>query len=55
VVRILDEDVVFHPPPPASERRGVAVILALESAQVPAVTGDLPAMEAPAPPPMTEV
>jgi hypothetical protein len=52
VVRILDEDVVS---PPASERRGAAVILALESAQVPAATGDLPAVEAPAPPPMIEV
>jgi hypothetical protein len=48
VVRILDEDVA---PPPASERHGAAVVLALESAQVPVARSDLPAVEVPVPPP----
>jgi hypothetical protein len=38
-----------------SERRDAAVVLALESAQVPAATSHLPAVEVSAPPPMTEV
>jgi hypothetical protein len=52
VVRILDEDVAPHP---ALERHGAAVVLALESAQVPAATSDLPAVEVPVPPPTMEV
>jgi hypothetical protein len=52
VGRVLDEDVV---PPLASERHGAAAVLALESAQVPAATSDLPAVEVPVPPPTIEV
>jgi hypothetical protein len=52
VVRILGEDVT---PPPASEKLGAAVVLALESAQVPAATSDLPAVEVPVPSPTIEV
>jgi hypothetical protein len=52
VVVVLDEDAV---PPPASERRDAMVVLALELAQVPAVTSHLPAVEVPAAPPTMEV
>jgi hypothetical protein len=52
VVVVLDKDVL---PPPASGRHDVAVIIALESAHVLAVTSRLPAVEVPAPPPMMEV
>jgi hypothetical protein len=48
VVVVQDEDVV---PPPASERHDATVVLALESAHVPAVKSRLPAVEVPAPPP----
>jgi hypothetical protein len=43
---VLDEDMA---PPPASERHGAAVVLALESAQVSAATSHLPAVEVPMP------
>jgi hypothetical protein len=52
VVVVLEEDVV---PPLVSERHDAAVVLALESAQVPAVTSHLPAVEVPVPPPTMEV
>jgi hypothetical protein len=45
---VQDEDVM---PPPASERHDAAVVLALESAHVPAVKSRLPAVEVSAPPP----
>jgi hypothetical protein len=47
VVMVLDEDMA---PSPASERHGAAVVLALESAQVPAATSHLPAVEVLVPP-----
>jgi hypothetical protein len=50
VVMVLYEDVV---PPPASERHGAVAVLALESAQVPAVMSHFPAVEVP--PPTMEV
>jgi hypothetical protein len=52
VVMVLDEDVV---PPPASERHGNAVVLALESPQVPAATSHLPAVEVLVPPLTMEI
>jgi hypothetical protein len=52
VVVVLEEDVA---PPPASERHDAAVVLALESAQVPVTTSYLPAVEVPVPPLMMEV
>jgi hypothetical protein len=52
VVMVLDEDAE---PPPASERHGAVVVLVLESAQVPAVTSHLLAVEVPVPPPMMGV
>jgi hypothetical protein len=52
VVVVLDEDAA---PPPASERLDATVVLALESAQVPAATSHLLAVEVPAPPPTMEV
>jgi hypothetical protein len=48
VVVVLNEDAA---PPPALEKRDAAVVLALESAQVPAATSHLPVVEVPAPPP----
>jgi hypothetical protein len=52
VVVVLDEDVA---PPPVSERHDAMAVLALESAQVPAVTSHLPTMEVPVPAPTMEV
>jgi hypothetical protein len=49
---VLDEDVA---PPPMSERHGAVVVLTLESAQVPAVTSHLPAVEVLVPPLTMEV
>jgi hypothetical protein len=52
VVMVLDEDVA---PPPATERHGAAVVLALESAQMLMATSHLLAVELPVPPPTMEV
>jgi hypothetical protein len=52
VVMVLDEDVAPHP---TSERHDAAVVLALESTQVPAAKGHLPAVEVSVPPPTMEV
>jgi hypothetical protein len=52
LVVALDEDVA---PPPASERHDATTVLALQPAQVPAVTRFLPAVEVSVPPPTVEV
>jgi hypothetical protein len=52
VVVVLDEDAA---PPPASERHDAVVVLTLESAQVPAATSHLPAVEVSGPPLTMEV